>query len=156
MRRIHDIGVFSAVREAGLLKLLPSIPRMIVGVGTCGCGNGAEEIFHALQDGIDRSGLEVVLAGVGCFGSCFQEPLVGIRFPAAPLVLLRHVQAHDAGRILEALASKVMPPDLIYCKIEDWDHITSTLRYGTGYPEIPLWSELARSNRWGPIRAGCA
>ena len=35
-----------------------------------------------------------------------------------------------------------MPPDLIYCKIEEWDHITAHLRYGQGYPEIPSWNEV--------------
>src|ERR1035441_9886351 len=79
MPRIQDIGAFNAVREAGLAKLMPSTPRLTVGMGTCGRGNGAEEVYHALNEAIDRSGLEVMLAGVGCFGSCFQEPMVSIR-----------------------------------------------------------------------------
>ncbi len=35
-----------------------------------------------------------------------------------------------------------MPPDLIYCKIEEWDHITAHVRYGQGYPEIPAWNAI--------------
>jgi len=42
MPRIEDIGVFSQVRESGLNKLLPPIPRIAVGMGTCGRGSGAE------------------------------------------------------------------------------------------------------------------
>jgi len=38
---------------------------------------------------IQRSGLDVMLAGVGCFGSCFQEPLVSVRLPGNPLVVLQ-------------------------------------------------------------------
>ncbi len=79
--RIQDIGAFNAVREAGLAKLMPSVPRITVGMGTCGRGNGAEEVFHALNEAIDRSGQDVQLAGVGCFGACFQEPLVEFEFP---------------------------------------------------------------------------
>ena len=89
-----------------------------------------------------RSGLDVLLASVGCFGSCFQEPLVGVRLPGDPLVILRRVQANDAGRILEGVSSGTLPPDLIYCKIEEWDHITAHLRYGQGYPDIPAWNAI--------------
>ena len=142
MPRIQDIGSFNAVRESGLAKLMPAVPRITVGMGTCGRGNGAEELFHALNGAIQGGGLDVQLTGVGCFGSCFQEPLVGIRLPGCPLVILHRVQAHDAGRILESISTGVMPPDLILCKIEDWDHITGFVKYGQGYPEIAPWNAL--------------
>ena len=142
MPRIQDIGSFNAVRESGLAKLMPAVPRITVGMGTCGRGNGAEEVFHALNGAIQGGGLDVQLTGVGCFGSCFQEPLVGVRLPGCPLVMLHRVQAHDAGRILESVSTGVMPPDLIYCKIEEWDHITGIIKYGQGYPEIAPWNAL--------------
>jgi NADH-quinone oxidoreductase subunit F len=141
MPRIVDIGSFNAVREAGLAKLMPAIPRITVGMGTCGRGNGAEEVFHALNEAIQRSGLEVMLAGVGCFGSCFQEPLVSVRLPGNPLLMMRRVHAHDAGRILEGLSTK-LPADLVYCKIEEWDHITAHVKYGQGYPDIVPWNAI--------------
>ena len=84
----------------------------------------------------------MLLTGVGCFGSCFQEPLVSVRLPGNPLVVLHHVQANDAGRILESFSTGVLPADLIYCKIEEWDHITAHLKYGQGYPEIPAWNAI--------------
>ena len=34
MPRIQDIGEFNAVREAGLSKLVPPVPRVTVGMGT--------------------------------------------------------------------------------------------------------------------------
>lgn len=142
MPRIQDIGGFNLVRETGLAKLIPSIPRITVGMGTCGRGNGAEELFHALHDAIERSGQDVLLEGVGCFGACFKEPLVGARLPGGPLVILHRVRVNDAARILEGMSTRVMPPDLIYCKIEEWDHITAHLRYGAGYPEIASWNEV--------------
>ena len=142
MPRILDIGAFNAVREAGLAKLMPEVPRITVGMGTCGRGNGAEGVFHAFAELIERSGDEVVLAGVGCFGSCFQEPLVTVRMPGGPLIVLHRVQANDAGRILHDMRTRKVTPDLIYCKIEEWDHVTGYLKYGHGYPEIPLWNEV--------------
>jgi NADH-quinone oxidoreductase subunit F len=141
MPRIHDIGVFNAVREAGMAKLLPPIPRVAIGMGTCGRGNGAEGVYHAFADSIERSGAEVLLASVGCFGSCFQEPLVNVRLPGHPLLMLRRVQANDAPRILHDIVAGNITPDLVNSKVEEWDHITSTVRYGHGYPEIPVWTD---------------
>ena len=99
MPRIQDIGAFTAVRESGMAKLVPQVPRIAVGMGTCGRGNGAEGLYRAFAEAIDRSGMNVVLASVGCFGACFQEPLVNIRLPGLPLVILHRVQANDAVRI---------------------------------------------------------
>jgi NADH-quinone oxidoreductase subunit F len=142
MPRILDIGGFNAVRESGMAKLLPEIPRIAVGMGTCGRGNGAEEVFHALNEAIQRNGQDVLLTSVGCFGSCFQEPLVSIRFPGMPLLLLRRVLANDAARILEGLSTRVMPADLIYCKIDEWDYISAHIKFGPGYPDVPSWNTL--------------
>ncbi len=142
MPRIEDIGTFNAVRESGMNKLVPSVPRIAIGMGTCGRGNGAEGLYHAFIEAIERSGMNIYLAGVGCFGSCYQEPLVSVRIPGSPLLILRQVQANDAGRILHDVSAGNVPPDLIFCKIEEWDHITGYVRYGQGYPEVRSWNEV--------------
>ena len=142
MIRIQDIGGFSAVREAGMAKLLPSRPRIGVGMGTCGAGNGAEGVYHAFAELIDRQGRDVKLASVGCFGFCAQEPLVNVRLPGRPLVILRRVQASDAGRILDDVAAGQPTEGLALCKIEEWDHLTARVVYGNGYPKIPSWQEI--------------
>jgi len=142
MPRIQDIGAFNAVREAGLAKLVPPTARVAIGMGTCGRGNGAEGLYHAMIQAIEKSGTDLVLAPVGCFGACSQEPLVNVRLPGKPLVILRRVQANDAARLLHDLLDGNLSPDLIYCKIEEWDHITGHIRYGQGYPEVPLWSDV--------------
>jgi NADH-quinone oxidoreductase subunit F len=142
MPRIQDIGAFTAVRESGMAKLVPQVPRIAVGMGTCGRGNGAEGLYRAFAETIDRSGMNVVLASVGCFGACFQEPLVNIRLPGLPLVILHRVQANDAVRILHELSRGNIANDLAYCKVEEWDHITAKLKYGRGYPEIRLWNDV--------------
>ena len=142
MIRIQDIGTFSAVREAGMAKLLPSRPRVGVGMGTCGKGNGAESVYHAFAEGIDRHGRDVKLAAVGCFGFCAQEPLVNVRLPGKPLVILRRVEEGDVRRILDDIALGTVPENLALCKIEEWDHLTAHLQYGTGFPKIPNWQEV--------------
>ncbi len=142
MSRIEDIGVFNAVRERGLAKLLPPAPRIAVGMGTCGRGNGAEAVYQALGNRIEREGLDIRLASTGCFGACSQEAMVNVWIPGLPLVLLRCVQESDAERILAAVSQREIPKRLAWCRIEEWDHLTSHIRYGSGFPEIPLWNEI--------------
>ncbi len=140
MIRMEDISAFNAVREAGLAKLLPETPRVAVGMGTCGRGNGAEAVYRALADAADRAGAR--LESVGCFGPCSEEPLVSVWSPGSPLVILRRVQESDAERILSDLMDGRIPPDLAWCKVEEWDHITGQIKYGHGYPELPSWHEV--------------
>jgi NADH-quinone oxidoreductase subunit F len=140
--RIQDISSFSSVKEAGLAKLLPNRPRIAVGMGTCGNGNGAEGVFHAFSEAIHQHGRDVRLAPVGCFGFCAEEPLVNVWLPGHPLVILRRFQAHDVDRLLDEMAAGQVPRDLALCKIEEWDHLTAQVRYGEGFPEIPLWRDI--------------
>ena len=142
MTRIQDFGSFNSVREAGMAKLLPSRPRIGVGMGTCGSGNGAEGVYHAFAEAIDQQGRDVRLASVGCFGFCAQEPLVNVRLPGRPLVILRRVQASDVPRILDDLAAGTVTEGLALCKIEEWDHLTAHILYGQGYPNIPSWQSI--------------
>ncbi len=142
MSRIDDIGAFNTAREAGLAKLTPSITRITVGMGTCGRGNGAEGVYQNFAHAIDRDGLDIRLAAVGCFGACSEEPLVGITLPGQPLVILRRVQASDVERILADVDMNRITPDLAWCKIEEWDHVTAHVRYGHAFPELPAWSEV--------------
>ena len=44
--------------------------------------------------------------------------------------------------LLHDITKGNLSPDLIYCKIEEWDHITGHVRYGQAYPEVPLWSDV--------------
>ena len=143
MPRIEDIGVFNSVRENGLAKLVPPVPRIAVGMGTCGRGNGAEGLYHAFVEEIDRSGTNFYLTSVGCFGPCCHEPLVNVRIPGGPLLILHRVQANDAKRILHDLTAGNFDPGLVYCKIEGWDHITGSIRYGHGFPDVPSWNDVS-------------
>ena len=142
MTRILDINAFSEVRERGLTKLMPARTRIAVGMGTCGRGNGAEGLYHAFAEQIDRAGADVSLASVGCMGPCSEEPLVSVRLPGRPLVVLHRVQASDVARILHDVATGNVTPDLVYCKIEEWDHITSHIKYGSAWPELRNWDEV--------------
>jgi NADH-quinone oxidoreductase subunit F len=141
--KIQDIAAFAAVREAGLAKLLPGKPRIGVGMGTCGSGNGAESVYNAFSSEIDARGLDVQLAPVGCFGCCAEEPIVNVWVPGRPLLLLHQVQPNHVDAILNGLGAGVPPPaEIVLCKIEDWDHLTGHVKYGSGYADVPRWDEI--------------
>jgi NADH-quinone oxidoreductase subunit F len=142
MTRIVDESMFDAVRNAGLAKLRPSRPRVAVGMGTCGTGNGAEGVYHAFAHAIDQRGLDVQLVQTGCFGFCAEEPLVNVRNPGQPLVILHRVQTNHVDQVLDGLAGAVIPDGLVLCKIEQWDHITAQVEYGSGNTTIPAWHEI--------------
>lgn len=142
MKRIRDLASFNEAREAGLAKLLPPVPRIAVGMGTCGVGNGAEAVFRAFADAIDHRGMSVELVRTGCFGFCAAEPLVNIWIPGKPLVILQRVRPDDAPAILDDVAAGRVPAELALCRIDEWDHITAHIKFGTGFPEIPLWNEV--------------
>jgi hypothetical protein len=90
-----------------MAKLVPAVPRVAIGVGTCGRGNGAEGLYHAFAQAVEGSGDNLVHAPVGCFGACFQELLVSVPLPGNPLVMLRKVQANDAVRLLHDIAARL-------------------------------------------------
>ena len=141
--KIQDIAAFNEVREAGLAKLLPSKPRIGVGMGTCGSGNGAEAVYHAFSSEIEARGLAVQLAPVGCFGFCAEEPLVNLWVPGRPMLILHRVQPQHVDGILNGLGhGHLPPPEIVLCKIEEWDHLTGHVKYGYGYPELPHWHEI--------------
>jgi NADH-quinone oxidoreductase subunit F len=142
MKPIRDLETLNAIREAGLAKLLPSRPRIAIGMGTCGAGNGAEGVYHAFAEAIGKRGLDIQLVPTGCFGFCAEEPLVNVWRPGRPLLVLHRVQQDHVDKILDGLGRDSIPDSMILCKIERWDHITGELEYGSGLEHIPAWDAI--------------
>ncbi|MGA2075745.1 MAG: (2Fe-2S) ferredoxin domain-containing protein [Terriglobia bacterium] len=145
MKPIRDLSTYSALRGTGMAKLLPFHPRIAVGMGTCGAGNGAEAVFHAFADTIDKRGLDVQLARVGCFGFCAQEPLVNVRLPGRPLVILHRVQSNHVDEILDDVMMGNIPTSPALCKIEEWDHITAHKKCRSSKAKRRLFCAIAGS-----------
>ena len=98
------------IKEKGLAKLLPKGLRIAVGMGTCGIGNGAEELFKAFKVALAKRKIPALLTKVGCFGFCAEEPLVNISLPGKPLVILSRVLPKDADSIVRELKSNNINP----------------------------------------------
>ena len=77
------------LRKSYLKRILPDSPMILVGMGTCGIGNGADVLFAILQNHIEVNRLNCVLKPTGCFGFCAEEPLVTVYQPDKPLQIGR-------------------------------------------------------------------
>ena len=140
--KIQDVDNLYDLQETGLKLLLPDEPVIGVGMGTCGIGNGADVLYQAFLDEVERRRVRISVRPVGCFGFCAAEPLVNVRLPGRPLVVLHRVQLEQVPDIVKAISANEIPMDLALCKIESWDHLTRQISYGEDYPELLDWQEV--------------
>ncbi len=49
-----------------------------VGLGSCCMAKGSDQLFHALREGAEASGANVLVKRVGCVGMCHRTPLVEV------------------------------------------------------------------------------
>lgn len=140
--RITTLEQLKGIKERGLRKIVPSLPRIAVGMDTCGIGNGAEELYKEFKAVLSRRKIPAHLVKTGCFGFCAREPLVNIRLPHKPLVILEKVKVQDVKKIIDYVIKEGIPIDRALCKIEEWDHLTGIVRYGKGFEELPLWNDI--------------
>ena len=140
--KITDLASLNNLQKKSMKKIMPDRPMISVGMGTCGIGNGADELFMALGRVIKTKKADIILNTVGCFGFCANEPLVNVYIPGKPLVILNKVLSKDAAYIVDALMKGNMPVKKALCKIEKWDFLTSNIEYGAGLPQVPAWDEI--------------
>ncbi len=140
--KILDASMLEAIRERGMKKLLPDIPKISVGMGTCGMGNGAKEVYERIEKVIAAKKADIALSMVGCFGFCAEETIVNCYLPGKPLVIFHKVTTRDAENIVENLSKGIMPLKKALCKIERWNFFTSTIEFGAGFVSVPSWNEI--------------
>jgi len=130
------------LQHEGQQSMYPSHPSIAVGMGTCGIGSGAAEVYAAFKKEIESRNLHVSLRSVGCFGCCSEEPLVSLYLPAKPLVWLSKVEVADVPLILDSLAEGEYFKPKALCKITEWDHHLTFHPYGEGFEELMHWHEV--------------
>lgn len=92
------------LRAEGEALLHPGATRITVGVGTCGLAAGAREVRDALAAAIADAGGDTLLAGVGCRGLCYAEPLVELAFASGERALFGNVEASHAVELAQLAA----------------------------------------------------
>ena len=130
------------IKQQNLWRIKPTTPMVLVGMGTCGIGNGADTLYTQLQNKITANNFECFLKPVGCFGFCAEEPLVTVYQPGKPMLVYSKVGEKDAERIAEGLISGNIYLKKILCRIDDWDYHTAFFKYGKGFEQIPHWDEI--------------
>jgi NADH-quinone oxidoreductase subunit F len=140
--KIMDASMLESIQKNGMSKFRPDIPKISVGMGTCGIGNGADNVYESLKKEIKSKKAKIDLNITGCFGFCSEETLVNCYIPGQPLLILHKVTPKDAEGIVNNLAKGLMPLKKSLCKIETWDFFTSKIEFGKGLNFIPNWNEL--------------
>ncbi len=75
--------------------------RIVVGMATCGIAAGADEVYEAIVDEVNKLGLaNVVVAKTGCIGVCRLEPIVEIIRPGEEKVTYVKMSPYKARRVV--------------------------------------------------------
>jgi NADH-quinone oxidoreductase subunit F len=131
------------LRLQATAKIHPQKPMIMVGMGTCGIGNGANEVYNEFEKRISSANHNILLKITGCFGFCANEPLVTIYQPGLPLLLYHKVEVKDVQKLIDSVLNNKPYKNKILCQIAEWNHITSIQQYGNPIPGILLWNEIS-------------
>jgi len=144
MKKIRTREDLISVRERGIKKLMPDVPRVAVGLATCGIASGGKYIYERLKEVFEKKEIDAYLTKTGCFGICHSEPIVNVHLPGKPLVLFGNVKAEEIDEIVRMVKERAINEQRALCKIEEWDHIIPErpMVYGDGFDKIPLWNEI--------------
>jgi len=118
-------------------------------MATCGIASGAEAVYEALADEVQKRGLDAAVVRAGCIGLCQQEPLVDVLKPGKPRVTYGQMNAKKARQLVADLDH----PDEFHqpwaiCRTDE-DHLVVTDERialltdgaGNGFGEIPTFHE---------------
>ena len=76
---------YSTIREAAEERRRAfqdaPVPRIHIGMATCGIASGALETLKAFEEALAENNIEALIHPVGCFGHCYAEPVVVIDHP---------------------------------------------------------------------------
>ena len=74
---------------------------IIVGMGTCGIAAGAQETRDAIVEELQKRGMDIPVATVGCIGMCSKEPLVDIQQAGMPRVTYCNIHPNMVSRLID-------------------------------------------------------
>ncbi len=77
-------------------------PLIQIGMGTCGKAAGADEVYAAAKQVLKQMNLLGRILQVGCIGTCYLEPMMGVRKPGGPLIYYGNLTAKRTEEILLA------------------------------------------------------
>ncbi|MDD2995790.1 MAG: FAD-dependent oxidoreductase [Paludibacter sp.] len=135
-----DTNTLYSLHTLNRERIIPDKPMIMVGMGTCGIGNGADQLFQSLLR--LQTNNKFLLKPVGCFGFCAEEPLVTVYQSGKPLLIYNRVEEKDLLPIIESIENGNVYKKKILCRIDEWDHLTTKFEFGKEYEDIPHWDEI--------------
>jgi len=76
--------------------------RVRVGMATCGISAGANKVYEAFVDTVEKAGLSNVdVLSTGCVGRCDLEPMAEVTRGAEPPVLYIRLDPEKVAKIVE-------------------------------------------------------
>lgn len=85
------------------------VPRIQIGLATCGIASGALETKKAFKDALAERGLEAGIKTVGCLGHCYAEPVVVIESPGFPPIMYHQVTPGKARMLVKSFLEEGDP-----------------------------------------------
>ncbi len=108
------------------------VPKIIVGMASCGIANGAKEVWASIQHKLEKDRIKADLIQTGCIGMCSNEVLVDIIKPGCPRISYKHVTPQIAEELIDDWVAGNNPrPDLALAVIDE-----------KPFEGIPAWTEL--------------
>jgi NADH-quinone oxidoreductase subunit F len=79
-----------------------SVPKIHIGMATCGIASGALETKSAFEEVLKERGVSALIHPMGCIGHCYAEPVVIVENPGFPPILYYKVTPGKARMIVKS------------------------------------------------------
>lgn len=115
------------------------IPRIAIGMGTCGIAAGAKRVKEAIEEALRQMDVTARVTGTGCIGLCQHEILVDVEAPGMPRLLYSKVTPEKAVKLVEGLRDHKLVTDSLMARLPARQGIEPE-----GYDEIPFLRDTPR------------
>jgi NADH-quinone oxidoreductase subunit F len=106
------------------------LPKIHVGMATCGIAAGALETKAEFERALAERGIDALVHPIGCIGHCYAEPVVIIEYPGFPPILYHEVNAGKARMLTKLFLEEGDPRfEHVFGAMEENDMIPSVMEY---------------------------
>ena len=110
-------------------------PVILVGMGTCGLANGAQDVYDMFEQELKKYEIDAVLSKVGCVGYCAEEVIVDVKVPGFPRISYKRVTPENVDTIIERTIVNKEP--VIQKALGKYTDADPSI-----WPEIPLLKDI--------------
>jgi NADH:ubiquinone oxidoreductase subunit F (NADH-binding)/(2Fe-2S) ferredoxin len=77
--------------------------KILVGMGTCGLAAGAQAVYDAIKENLQKLNIDAELISTGCVGYCQKEVIVDIQKPDFPKLSYCNITAENVANLLKSV-----------------------------------------------------